>query len=83
MDRHQPETSNPQISARFGVSVVQVIQFLNQTWKISDTIIVAVIEAAHENLIEDRIIPPGLSIRSGWKSIERSYGHRNRCGQAA
>ncbi len=57
-DRHQPDTGDPQVVVRGGVAVVQVVQTLGQTPQVADAVTVAVLEAAHEDLVEDGIVPP-------------------------
>ena len=59
-DRHEPDAGHPQVVRRRGIAVVQIIQPLNEAVDVAHAVAVAVLKAAHEDLVEDGIVPPIL-----------------------
>jgi hypothetical protein len=65
VDRHQPERIDAEVARGSGVAVVEVIQFLDDAIEVANAITIAVIKAAHENLIKDGFVPPRHAPRTG------------------
>ena len=63
-DRIEPQGFDPQ--------PVQVVEFFGDSVQVPDTVVVAVLETAGIDLIDDRFFPPGFLQGRGWRS---EYGH--------
>ena len=55
---HQPNAGHAEIGVGGGVAVVQIIQFLNETFDVADAITVAVVKTPDEDFVKDGVIPP-------------------------
>ena len=63
VDGHEPDAGDPEVVVCGGVAVVEVIELLGKALEVADPVAVAVVEAAHEDLVEDRVVPPGELVR--------------------
>jgi len=61
-DGHQPETGDAQIAGRGGVAIVKIVQPRDQARQVADAVAIAVVIAAHEQLVKDSVVPPGLAV---------------------
>ncbi|OQA18573.1 MAG: hypothetical protein BWY63_01998 [Chloroflexi bacterium ADurb.Bin360] len=61
MDGHKPDTGDPQVVIGGGVAVVEIVELLYKPLQVAHTVAIAIVEAAHEDLVEDGIVPPGHS----------------------
>ena len=93
---HQPQGGHAEIVRRRRVAVVEVVEPIDKTLQIADTIAVRISEAADEHFVEDSIPPPGRdgsrrggcsgfthrsSQGTGRRGRARCFGHR-RIGRA-
>ena len=56
----------------FDSQPMQVVEFFGDSVQVPDTVVVAVLETAGIDLIDDRFFPPGFLQGRGWRS---EYGH--------
>ncbi len=56
--RHEPDATRPQILACVGVAIVDVVEFLDHAFEVTDAVAVAVVERADEDLITDPSVSP-------------------------
>jgi hypothetical protein len=77
-NRHQPDTTDPQVGGGVGVTIVEVIEHLDDPTEVADAIAVTVLEGAHEDLIENYIVPPSLCRFRLWCLFRRDL--LGRCG---
>ena len=58
IDGHEPDPGDSEIVGGHGVAVVEVVELLRQPLEVADPVSVTVVEAAHEDLVEDAVVPP-------------------------
>ena len=58
VDGHEPDAGDAEVVVGGRVAVVEVVELLGQALEVADAVAVAVVEAAHEDLVEDRVVPP-------------------------
>ena len=58
VDRHEPDARDSEIVVGGRVAVVEVVELARQALEVADPVAVAVVETAHEDLVEDRVVPP-------------------------
>ena len=79
LDGHQPNAGHTQILCGGRVAIVEIIKHADDAIDISDAIPIRIHEAAHENFVEDGVIPPWHeSLCRPWQRCWRCY--RNRFG---
>ncbi len=79
IDGHEPDAGDAEVVGGMGIAIVEVVELLNETLKVADTIAIAIIKTADENLVEDGIVPPGIAAGAArQRAIERDGRNRLR-----
>ena len=78
VDRHEPDGVDPEVGRGRGVSVVQVVELLDQPRQVAFAVAVRVAEAADEDFVDDGAVPP----LRGKRRLARRR-HERRSGSAA
>ena len=66
MNGHEPQTGDAE--------VLQIIEFLNEAVDVADAVAIAVVEAAHEDFIEDAVVPPRITVCALRQPADRRDG---------